>query len=260
MYMISFNLDTVIPVTRVQLGEPATFTCVFPKDLHPRQLQWYKQSAGDSLKTILAIRKHARLVYGESFPASRLEIEEDFYVSNLTILKTQPEDEGIYHCAIKDWFDIMWSGTSPTIVVQWLKLSSIDPFRPGDSVPLHCSVPSGSQSKTYGIDESYPSMMELWNYRWRMSGGTQKSCVYHFSKKLSSVDAGTYSCAVVTCGEMSFGNVTRLDIQGVTVYFKHLNCRLYMKFYEIQDQLLTNLILKSDCVLAENLFFKANKS
>lgn len=34
------------------------------------------------------------------------------------------------------------------------------------------------------------------------------------SKKISSSDAGTYSCAVVTCGEILFGNLTKLNIPG----------------------------------------------
>jgi len=41
---------------------------------------------------------------------------------------------------------------------------------------------------------------------------TQKRCVYRFSKNISSSDAGTYYCAVATCGEILFGNGTKLGI------------------------------------------------
>ncbi|KAG7465337.1 hypothetical protein MATL_G00175350 [Megalops atlanticus] len=41
------------------------------------------------------------------------------------------------------------------------------------------------------------------------------SCVYKLPKRnLSPSDAGTYYCAVATCGEILFGNGTRLDVQG----------------------------------------------
>ncbi|KAJ8337701.1 hypothetical protein SKAU_G00366670 [Synaphobranchus kaupii] len=39
-------------------------------------------------------------------------------------------------------------------------------------------------------------------------------CVYNFPKRnLSLSDAGTYYCAVATCGEILFGNGTKLDIE-----------------------------------------------
>ncbi|KAJ8337709.1 hypothetical protein SKAU_G00366750 [Synaphobranchus kaupii] len=43
----------------------------------------------------------------------------------------------------------------------------------------------------------------------------QQSCVYNFPKRnLSFSDAGTYYCAVATCGEILFGGGTKLDIEG----------------------------------------------
>lgn len=109
--MFSFNLDALVPVTTVQLGEPTTFTCVLPIDLSRRQLNWYKQSAGDNLKIIVALRKHTNPAYGPDFSASRFEVKENTYASNLTILRTIHEDEGMYHCALMDWIEITWSAT-----------------------------------------------------------------------------------------------------------------------------------------------------
>ncbi|KAJ8337698.1 hypothetical protein SKAU_G00366640 [Synaphobranchus kaupii] len=43
----------------------------------------------------------------------------------------------------------------------------------------------------------------------------KRSCVYSFPKRnLSLSDAGTYYCAVATCGVILFGNGTKLDIEG----------------------------------------------
>lgn len=98
-------------MTTVQLGEPTTFVCFLPRELSRRQLFWYKQNAGDNLKTIVALRKHTSPVYGPPFSASRLKVDEDTHVSNLTILRTVSEDEGMYLCAVMDWLDITWSAT-----------------------------------------------------------------------------------------------------------------------------------------------------
>lgn len=139
--MFSFNLDALVPVTTVQLGEPTTFTCVLPIDL--------------------------------------------YYTG-----KTQ--------------------GTSNSIVVQWPTVSN--PVRPGDSVTLQCTVLSDSQNKTCpgdhsvywfrsGSDKSHPNIIYT-NGNRHDECDTQKSCIYHFSKNFSSFDAGTYYCAVATCGEI----------------------------------------------------------
>ena len=63
--------------------------------------------------------------------------------------------------------------TSNYTVVQWPTVS--DPVHPGDSVTLQCSVLSDYKNKT-------------------------------------SFDARTYYCAVATCGEILFGNGTKLEL------------------------------------------------
>ena len=99
-------------MTTVQLGEPVTFTCVLPLDeLSGKRLYWYKQSVGDDLKLILTFLKHSTPVYGPEFSASRLDLKVEQDISNLTILRTTEEDEGMYHCAVMDWNDTFWSGT-----------------------------------------------------------------------------------------------------------------------------------------------------
>ncbi|XP_023837611.1 T-cell surface glycoprotein CD8 beta chain-like [Salvelinus sp. IW2-2015] len=50
------------------------------------------------------------------------------------------------------------------------------------------------------------------------AGSPTQSCVFKLPKmNLSLSDAGTYYCAVVLCGEILFGNGTKLDIKGRTL-------------------------------------------
>ncbi|XP_054453688.1 uncharacterized protein LOC129090174 isoform X1 [Anoplopoma fimbria] len=227
-----------ILVTTVELGEPATFTCVFTDSEYSNtRIKWYRQRIGDTLTLITTLMKGtAQPTFEQGFDPSQFYTNHSKTMSTLIILKTGPEDEALYHCAITTWSTDQWSGTYLSLkgnslrttystVVQWPSAS--DPVNLGDSVTLQCSVLSDSQIKScpvensvhwFGVrsDKSLPNII--------YSGGnrhdgcekitdTQTSCIYRFTKNISSSDAGTYYCAVATCGEILFGNGTKLDIE-----------------------------------------------
>ncbi|KAM7000210.1 signal-regulatory protein beta-2-like isoform 1-T1 [Tautogolabrus adspersus] len=181
--------------------------------------------------------KNTKPIFEAEFSSSRFDANISKNTSNLTILTTTQEDEGMYHCGVRDWPKITWSGTyvslkgnserrSNLTVVQWPTVSG--PLRPGDLMTLQCSVLSDSDSKTCpgghsvfwfraGSHESRPDIIyTAGNRRDRCeeSSASQKSCVYHFSKNVSSSDAGTYYCAVDTCGRLLFGDGTKVDVEG----------------------------------------------
>ncbi|KAF3838705.1 hypothetical protein F7725_010473 [Dissostichus mawsoni] len=111
-------------------------------------------------------------------------------------------------------------------VVQWPTLSN--PVHPGVSATLQCSVLSDSEDKKcpgehsvhwFGVrsDKSYPNIIYTdgnEQNECKKTSDTKKSCVYHLSKNFSSSDAGIYYCAVATCGEILFGDGTKLNIEG----------------------------------------------
>uniref|UniRef100_A0A671Y474 Ig-like domain-containing protein n=1 Tax=Sparus aurata TaxID=8175 RepID=A0A671Y474_SPAAU len=210
-------------LTTVQLGEPVTFTCVLPfNELGGKPLCWFKQSVGDDLKLIVTFVKHSKPVFGPEFSASKFDLKVEKRISMLTILRTTEEDEGMYHCAVIDWNDTFWSGTY--LSLQGNNPTASDPVRPGDLKTLQCSVLSDSETKTcpgdhsvfwfrVGSDKSHPNILYTDGNRrdeCEDRSDTQKSCVHHFSKNISSSDAGTYYCAVATCGEILFGNGAKL--------------------------------------------------
>ncbi|XP_074505793.1 uncharacterized protein LOC141775953 [Sebastes fasciatus] len=104
---------TLVPVTTVQLGEPATFTCALSNiEINRIAIHWYKQSARETLQLMVTLRTSTKPEYAPQFSESRLEVNNDNNFSNLTILRTIQEDEGLYHCEITDrWKTPEWNGT-----------------------------------------------------------------------------------------------------------------------------------------------------
>ncbi|KAI3351502.1 hypothetical protein L3Q82_020362 [Scortum barcoo] len=224
--------------TTVQLGEPATFTCVSRGyESRGAQLYWYKQSDRDALKLIVTLTKNTDPMYGPEF-SGRVEVKAAD-ISSLTILRTIQEDEGMYHCGVTGFVEIICSGTylslngntqrtSNYTVVQGPTVS--DSVRPADLMTLQCSVLSDSENKTCpgdhnvywfktGSDKSHLNIIKTdgnTHDECDKRSDNQKSCIYHFSKNVSSSDAGTYYCAVATCGEILFGNGTKVEIDEPT--------------------------------------------
>ncbi|XP_067374741.1 uncharacterized protein [Channa argus] len=230
--LLLYRGHSLVPVTTVQLGEPVTFMCA-NKDLNLRskEIHWYKQSPGDTLKLIVTVLQSSPKE--QELSESRMKVTTDKYFSNLTILRTIRNDEGMYHCGVTEWIKTEWSGTyllvkgnsqrtSNYTVVQWSTAS--DPVRPGDSVTLQCSLLSDSENKKCpgdhsvywfraGSEKSHPEIIHTdGNHQCENRSDTVKSCVYGFSKTINSSDAGTYYCAVATCGQILFGNGTNLQI------------------------------------------------
>ncbi|XP_071314252.1 uncharacterized protein [Trachinotus anak] len=234
--------NALISVTTVQLGEPVTFTCSYPQSEHSNiRVKWYKQSTGDTLTLIISLMKStANPTFEDGFPPSRFHVNHTTTASALTILSAVQEDEALYHCAVTTWNKDQWSGMYLSLKENSQRMSDYtvvqlptvpDPVHPGASVTLQCSVLSHSEKNScpgdhsvhwFGVssDKSLPNIIYADGNRPDECDkkpderSPTKSCVYRFSKTVSSSDAGTYYCAVVTCGEILFGNGTKVEIEG----------------------------------------------
>ncbi|XP_023145142.3 uncharacterized protein LOC111581258 [Amphiprion ocellaris] len=242
MMLVLHQGHTLMPVIPVEVSESTTFTCALHDTEISTKIHWYKQRLGDDLKLIVILQKSLTPQFEPEFSNSRWKVNNDDNFSNLTILSTIQEDEGIYHCAVIAWFgSSKWSGTyliikgdsqktsDYTVVQQSTASHSV---HPGESQTLHCSVFSDSEKKTCsgdlsvfwfkpGADKSHPDIIYTDGNRpdeCEKRSDTQKSCVYHSSKTFNSSDAGTYYCAVATCGQILFGNGTTLINQGFSMW------------------------------------------
>ncbi|XP_015234958.1 PREDICTED: uncharacterized protein LOC107087735 isoform X2 [Cyprinodon variegatus] len=179
------------------------------------------------------LRKNTAPKYGPGVLASRLEITYLEKVSNLTILRTTEEDEGMYHCAVLDWTENTWSGTYLSLrgnIKKTINYTIVQRSRTANTVnveeteTLECSILSGSQTKTC------PGELQVFWFRARSSNSYpeivftsgvpqdvcmkkhDRKCVYSFSKNVSISETGTYYCALATCGEILFGDGTTLGV------------------------------------------------
>uniref|UniRef100_A0A3B5QKG4 Ig-like domain-containing protein n=1 Tax=Xiphophorus maculatus TaxID=8083 RepID=A0A3B5QKG4_XIPMA len=220
-----FSFNTLAPVVTIELGEPVTLTCAFTDNFQSTTwIHWYKQNAGDTLKLIVSQQNLINPTYGPEFSTSRFDVRNTNKMSNLTILKTVQQDEGMYHCIQTDMYGSTLNSerTMSYTVVQ--QPAVFHPHHPDDLVTLQCFVLSDSKNTTCseeprvfwfktGSNKAYPDMIytdgkKAGNCDKRFD--SQEKCIYNFSKSFSSSDAGMYYCAVATCGQIVFGNGTSL--------------------------------------------------
>uniref|UniRef100_A0A672IQL1 Ig-like domain-containing protein n=1 Tax=Salarias fasciatus TaxID=181472 RepID=A0A672IQL1_SALFA len=143
----------------------------------------------------------------------------------LNIHQTQINDTGLYYCIHTSWSNMTFlRGVFLTVQGKVNFSPPSDAVHPGESVSLQCSVLSDSEKKTCSEDyrvhwfragshQSHPSFIYTHGDNGECGNSSQK-CFYNFSKKVNVSDAGTYYCAVAACGEVMFGNGTKLEMKG----------------------------------------------
>uniref|UniRef100_A0A8C7VKC0 Ig-like domain-containing protein n=1 Tax=Oncorhynchus mykiss TaxID=8022 RepID=A0A8C7VKC0_ONCMY len=195
------NVIQPTPVMVAELGDTVTLTCYCPDESVTRFI-WFKR--------------------GE-------------YSCNLTISKTVPGDSATYFCSTTDIYEqtfgegtVLFVKDSESNIMSVLQQPVSESVQPGGSVTLNCTIHTetcaGEHSVywfRHGSGETRPIIIYThgnWSDQCEKSpeaGSPTQSCVYNLSKRnLSLSDAGTYYCAVASCGERLFGNGTKLDIQG----------------------------------------------
>uniref|UniRef100_A0A672QWI6 Novel immune-type receptor 12 n=1 Tax=Sinocyclocheilus grahami TaxID=75366 RepID=A0A672QWI6_SINGR len=190
---------------------------------HENVYSWFKQSLGEAPTCILSLYAETSTptFYGDFKNDKKLSVLKRGNIFALTIKDAKPSDTGIYYCGARDYDLITFS-----CGLKEKCKSSYDPFNPGDSVNLHCSVLTkkcvGNHSVYWFKHESGDTHPGIIYKHGNMNDQCEKtsekdshvqSFIYNLPKKnLGLSDAGTYYCAVVTCGEILFGNGSRLEI------------------------------------------------
>ncbi|XP_074505790.1 uncharacterized protein LOC141775950 [Sebastes fasciatus] len=240
VYLIqTAELPHQISTTVVEVGGNVTLHCPFSKE-KGQSFYLYKQSLGYLAQTVVAVVV-GRITPTEQFNNPRFTATKEATQYSLTIRNVSKEDEATYFCfkggtsysqsfvngiflAVNDHKHqkFFYVKQSPKLV------------QPGDSVTLQCSllsknkeVPCPGEQDVYwfrsGSRESHPGIIYT-----HSDEEEEKRCVYSLSKTIqNSSDNGTYYCAVVTCGEILFGEGTKVETSKfLQLYLNHI-CMLY---------------------------------
>uniref|UniRef100_A0A8C7W798 Ig-like domain-containing protein n=1 Tax=Oncorhynchus mykiss TaxID=8022 RepID=A0A8C7W798_ONCMY len=224
--------------SQAQLGESVSLPCFFSETIDYFQwLYWYKQTAGQMPQVVATVekKKSAHFVLNGEFNNIRFTMEKVKVGYLLIINNISRSDEAAYFCGIGTVYEIKFrNGTFLSVKGNLFQKYDLSQCLSQQfySVTLQCTVLSETCAGLHrvywfraGSGESHPGVIytpENRSDECEKSPETPsptKSCVYSFSKNnLSLSDAGTYYCAVVTCGEILFGDGTKLNtIKGSTV-------------------------------------------
>ncbi|XP_062849614.1 uncharacterized protein LOC134311895 [Trichomycterus rosablanca] len=152
----------------------------------------------------------------------------------LNIVNAELSDSATYLCVVSYNLDMVFVGYtvlvlkgSPASQYAVLQNPALKTVTHGDNVTLQCTVVAESCAGEHsvfwirhGSGESHPGIIytdgdssDQCKNR-SDAGSSTQSCIYSLPKRnLSTSDAGTYYCAVATCGEILYGKGTKLEIK-----------------------------------------------
>ncbi|XP_062305984.1 uncharacterized protein LOC134010132 [Osmerus eperlanus] len=227
----SIRLDSHLK--SVNVGDTVTLQCFYQVTMSIH-LSWYRQTLGDKPQLVSTMSKSGQQssLHNKFEDSPRFSVQAGEGLNHLRISNVQPSDSAMYFCCesfadkveFADGVFLNVKGSNTNKVVQQPVSDSI---QPGDSVTLNCTIPTetcaGEHSVywfRHGSGESHPGILYTHGGRSVQcekspeAGSPTQSCVYNLPKRnLSLSDAGTYYCAVASCGEILFGNGTMLNIE-----------------------------------------------
>ncbi|XP_031590875.2 uncharacterized protein LOC116316462 [Oreochromis aureus] len=216
-----------------QVGGNLTLKCFHDGDGSAR-LYWLKHNLGQKPKIISHFFKYnvnnSSNEELKNNPRFTLDTQDGKY--HLTIKDLQISDSASYYCVYYLYtltfleniiISVKGSGVNIKAVVQQ---SASETIQPGGSVTLNCTVHTGTCDGEHSVywfkdsDESHPGLIYTHlgrNDQCENKPSTQThTCVYSLPmSNLSVSHAGTYYCAVTSCGRILFGNGTKLEPKGV---------------------------------------------
>ncbi|XP_078101738.1 immunoglobulin kappa light chain-like, partial [Sander vitreus] len=233
MYVIeTAEIPHQISLTVVEVGRNVTLECPV-SETRSKFFYWYKQPLGYTIQHVVA-EIIGKLTISKHFNNSRFTATKRDAQYFLTITNISKEDEATYFCHYGATYSesfvhgifLAVNDRNQQKAVYVKQSPETESVQPGDSVTLQCSL----LSKTKGNTDQCPGEHSVY---WFRSGSGEshqgiiythsdeeedRSCVYSLSKTIqNSSDTGTYYCAVVTCGEILFGEGTKVETRSRSV-------------------------------------------
>uniref|UniRef100_I3J238 Ig-like domain-containing protein n=1 Tax=Oreochromis niloticus TaxID=8128 RepID=I3J238_ORENI len=215
-----------ISLTVVKLGDNVTLTCDLSE---PGLSYWYKLNYGYMFQTVTegSFDKILLKINNSRFNATKVGT-----VLSLIIRNVSKEDEATYFCQAGPSFNMTFKNGTILAVNGKILKSNVNSVHLGDTMTLQCSLLSENKNDTdqcpdeeqvhwfKGASESHPGII----YHGSIKNKEDGRCDYSLSKTIThSSDAGTYYCAVVTCGEILFGEGRKVDISMYSQFYQNNN-------------------------------------
>uniref|UniRef100_A0A3Q0S7M6 Ig-like domain-containing protein n=1 Tax=Amphilophus citrinellus TaxID=61819 RepID=A0A3Q0S7M6_AMPCI len=216
------------------VGDSLTLECFHDSDA--AKYYWYKQTLGQKLQLISNTYKFDKngTFYDEFKDNPRFTLETDVGINHLKISNVQITDTATYFCASGLSFVFEFGeGTKVNVKNSGLSIKALiqqsvsETIQPGGSVTLNCTVHTGTCDGEHSVywfktteESHHPGLIYAHgggNDQCKGKSSTQtNTCVYSLPvKSLNRSHAGTYYCAVASCGHILFGNGTKLDFHDV---------------------------------------------
>uniref|UniRef100_A0A8D0D2S5 Ig-like domain-containing protein n=1 Tax=Sander lucioperca TaxID=283035 RepID=A0A8D0D2S5_SANLU len=229
---LSSSLHQQSGFVTAKTGDDFTLRCFYEGDVALR-FHWYKQTLGQKPRLISTYYKYERNgIFHDEFknnPRFTLDTETGKY--HLKITDLHVSDSATYYCASYSLSIEFAEGTLVNVEGSGLKVaatvhqSASESIQPGGSVTLNCTVHTGTCDGEHSVywfkksEESQPGLIYTHggrNDQCERKPNTQThTCVYKLPmKSLNLPHAGTYYCAVASCGHILFGNGTKLELEG----------------------------------------------
>uniref|UniRef100_A0A3B4DVZ5 Ig-like domain-containing protein n=1 Tax=Pygocentrus nattereri TaxID=42514 RepID=A0A3B4DVZ5_PYGNA len=215
----------------IQSGENISITCA-SSNSYVTAIAWFKQTPGEKALLIASALDSTPQYHNDFDKSGRFIAAREQSSFTLNISNAEPSDSATYYCSVLVYYDPLLSSSLSVSAVLQPPVS--DPVELGGDTTLQCSIltdVSAGEHSVYwfrhGSGESHPRIIYTHGNRsdeCEKSSETDsptQSCVYKLPKRILSLsDAGTYYCAVLMCGEIIFGNGTKLDFEGKNRYFQ----------------------------------------
>ncbi|XP_051231363.1 uncharacterized protein LOC127349547 [Dicentrarchus labrax] len=229
-----------ISFVSVKTGDELTLQCFYKGNV-PARIYWYKQHLGEKPMLISSYYMFDKnnTFYGEFKNNPRFTLDTENGKNHLKISDLHASDSATYNC-VSCYYYVLELTESITVSVKGSGLnipasvhqSASESIQPGGSVTLNCTVHTGTCDGEHSVywfktsEESHPGLIYTHggsNDQCERKPNTQThTCVYNLPmQSLNLSHAGTYYCAVASCGHILFGDGTKLDFEDEAdlVYF-----------------------------------------
>ncbi|XP_077961804.1 uncharacterized protein LOC120822527 isoform X2 [Gasterosteus aculeatus] len=216
----------------VDAGEKIILQC-FYEITGGAWLYWLKQTLGKQPKLVSTFYQFNKngTFHHEFNNNPRFTLDKDKGQNHLTIFDSKISDSATYYCASSTSYALTFAeGTvvsvqgSSSNIPTLLHQSPSETIQPGGSVTLNCTVQTGTCDGQHSVywfkdsEESHPALI------YTDGGSTDQcerkpntqthTCDYNLPlESLNPSHAGTYYCAVASCGHILFGDGTKLDFE-----------------------------------------------